>query len=81
TVANVTLAGYQALGDRIQFYLDEDTSRQGQNFFGKPVLAPAAAPDGSTVFVGLAPVIAAVVAKRLSQHRIRVVMPPTLAAG
>lgn len=70
-----------ALGDRVIFYLDEDESRQGRSFFGKPILAPRDAPPGSTVFVGLAPIIATVVARRLEAYGIKVVMPPDFAGG
>jgi len=67
-----------ALADQIDFYLDEDEERQGRYFFGKPVLHPEQAPHGSTVFVGLAPAIAAQIAERLRRLGLRTVLPPDL---
>jgi SAM-dependent methyltransferase len=66
------------LGDQIEFYVDEDTSRQGRDFFGKPVFGIADAPRDATVFVGLAPVIANLLAERLRENGFKVVVPPTL---
>jgi SAM-dependent methyltransferase len=69
-----------ALGGSIDFYIDEDQSRHAHSFFGKPVLGVAAVPAGSTVFVGLAPVIAGVVAERLTARGLASVPPPPLPA-
>jgi SAM-dependent methyltransferase len=76
SIAGTWLAG--ALGDRIGFHVDEDTSRIGRQFFGKPVVAPGAEPDGATVFLGLAPAVAAALATRLARPRLRLVRPPPL---
>jgi SAM-dependent methyltransferase len=64
-----------AAGDRISFYVDEDPGRQGRSFMGKPVLAPNEVPAGATVFVGLAPAIADVIAARLAALGLNVVGP------
>lgn len=78
SIAATWLSG--TVGNRIDFFLDEDTSRQGRSFMGKPILSPSAAPKGATVFVGLAPVIASVIAERLAAYDIQVVIPPGAAA-
>jgi len=48
-----------------QFFVDEDPHRLGRSHLGRPVLPPAAIPDGSTVYVALPPAIASGVADRL----------------
>ena len=70
-----------ALGERILFYVDEDQSRQGVDFFGKPVVAPSAIPAGVPVFVGLAPAVADVVTTRLKGIGIDAVGPADAAAA
>ena len=64
-----------ALSEYILFYVDEDQSRQGVDFFGKPVVAPGAVPVGAPVFVGLAPAVADVVTARLKGIGIDAVGP------
>jgi SAM-dependent methyltransferase len=56
---------YGALGDRVSFFVDEDASRVGGAYDGKPILPPAAAPAGSTVFMPFHPSAAASVYRRL----------------
>lgn len=73
SIAATWLAG--DLKDRIDFFVDEDESRQGGNFFGHPIIAPAKIADGATVFVGLAPAIASVVSARLDQNKVTVLLP------
>jgi SAM-dependent methyltransferase len=55
------------LGDRVGFFVDEDPSRIGQHHEGRPILAPAQVPAGSTVFVPLVPGVAEAVIARLSR--------------
>ncbi|WP_024517846.1 class I SAM-dependent methyltransferase [Bradyrhizobium sp. Tv2a-2] len=55
---------YGALRDRVSFFVDEDASRVGNAFEGVPILSPAQAPAGSTVFVPLHPDVARRVAGR-----------------
>ena len=49
---------YGALRDKVSFFVDEDMSRVGNSFEGIPILSPAQAPAGSTVFVPLLPEVA-----------------------
>lgn len=63
------------LGDRLKFFVDEEPTRVGKNHLGKPILAPSQVPQNSTLFVCLAPVQAERVAKRMSTHGFKVVVP------
>lgn len=68
---------YGALRDRVQFFVDEDTSRVGHRIDGKPVLAPSEVPTGSTIFVPLVERVAAHVVGRLAHIRANFVLPPS----
>lgn len=68
------------VGDQLDFFVDEDPSRIGRTFLGKPILAPQAAPAGATLFLGLAPVVAASLASRLAHLDLRLLQPPSLDA-
>lgn len=76
SIAATWLAG--ALTDRIMFHVDEDASRQGRTFFGKPIIAPADVPHGAVVFLALAPVVAELISTRLQPFDFSVVHPPLL---
>jgi SAM-dependent methyltransferase len=78
SIAATWLAG--ALAERIAFHVDEDTSRQGRDFFGKPVLAPESVPAGAVVFLAVAPAVAEAIAPRLRRLGLDPVLPPPLAA-
>lgn len=56
----------QELGEAVSFFVDEDASRQGMRFMGRPVLSPGDAPAESTVFVGIGGGLAEPVTQRLS---------------
>lgn len=75
SIAATWLAGQ--LREKISFFVDEDTSRQGREFFGRPVYAPDEVPTDSAIFVAAAPVIAKKLAARLN-HELgpRYVVPP-----
>lgn len=51
----------------IDFFVDEDPSRQRQHFMGRTVLSPSEVPAGAVVFVGIGGGVADSVAQRLSQ--------------
>ena len=57
---------YGELREAVDFFVDEDRSRVGRSYEGRPILAPAEAPAGSTVYIPLIPVVADNVAKRLA---------------
>ena len=68
------------LGDAVSFFVDEDTSRQGTELYGKPVFHPKDVAAGRIVFAGLIPPVAAAVAERLSVHDFEMRIPPELGA-
>ncbi len=49
---------FGSLEGQVQFFVDEDPSRVGRDFLGRPVYAPSALPQGSQVLIALAPVLA-----------------------
>lgn len=51
--------------DKVSFYVDEDSSRQGRKHFGKPIIAPGDVPQGMPVFICLSPALADSVARRM----------------
>jgi len=61
--------------DTVDFFVDEDPGRKGLTHCGKPILTPAEIPDASTVFVPLAPAVAASVHARLASARYSLVVP------
>jgi hypothetical protein len=67
-----------ALGKKIQFFVDEDESRVGRDYFGTPILAPAQVPAGATVFVCLEPNLAQAIAARHGDERRHYVVPPAV---
>lgn len=67
---------YGALGGQIDFFVDEDRSRIGRLYEGKPILAPQDAPVGSTVYIPLTPAVSAKVVARLAGVGARLVPPP-----
>lgn len=70
---------YGALRDRTAFFVDEDVTRIGRDFDGKPILSPADVPAGAVVFVPLVTVTANRVIERLHDFPIRLVAPPAMA--
>ncbi len=74
SIAATWLANY--LGDRVKYFVDEDPSRTGRPFMGKPVLAPGSVPDSSTVFIALAPKLASAIRERLSYLSLKFLQMP-----
>ena len=68
-----------ALDREILFYVDEDEERVGRQYFGVPIIAPAAIPSGATVFICLEPQLASAIAARHAGPDRRLVIPPPLA--
>jgi SAM-dependent methyltransferase len=77
SIAGMSL--YGAMRDQVEFFVDEDRTRIGQSFDGRPILGPEAAPAGATVYVPLAPPIARAVVARLSRFQARFEPPPDFA--
>ena len=72
---------YGSLRHRVDFFVDEDTTRIGRKYEGKPIFNPQEAPAGSNVYIPLAPSIARKVVDRLSVERARFVAPPPFAGA
>lgn len=51
--------------ENVAFYVDEDSSRQGREHFGRRIVAPGEVPRGLPVFICLSPALAANVAERM----------------
>jgi SAM-dependent methyltransferase len=68
---------YGALRGKVAFFVDEDPGRVGNSFEGIPILSPAQAPAGSTVFVPLLPEVAQRVVGRHTGLDVVYVEPPS----
>lgn len=66
------------LGDRVKFFVDEDTNRVGRSYMGKPVFLPSDVPESSLVYLALAPTLAASISERLGNYRWISIAPPAL---
>ncbi|MBI4575103.1 MAG: class I SAM-dependent methyltransferase [Planctomycetes bacterium] len=66
------------LGDRVGLFVDEDPCRAGRTHMGRPIVAPAAAPRGTPVYVALPQPQAQAVHDRLRARfeGLRLVVPP-----
>jgi hypothetical protein len=69
---------YGALRDKVDFFVDEDRSRVGQDFEGRPIRAPEEVPGGAAVFVPLANTTAERVIARLSGGNGEYLAPPPM---
>ena len=65
-----------ALGDRVDFFVDEDPNRVGRTHLGKPIYSPAQAPGDMDILMPMQPEGATVIAARLVPQRLRLVIPP-----
>ena len=79
SIAGVWIA--TGIDNKFDFYVDEDRSRIGRDYFGIPILAPADIPFGSTVFVCLEPKLAADIAARYSGNGRHFVVPSPVVAS
>lgn len=76
--AVAAMALYGANRDRVAFFVDEDPTRIGATYDGKPILAPSAVPREVPVFVALPPERARPLTRRLSEQGIRLISPPAV---
>ena len=60
------------------FFVDEDQSRPGKLFRGRPIYSPQQLPQGSRVFIGLPPKIAEQIRERLQHPGVEYFTPPPL---
>lgn len=67
------------LKGKIDFFVDEDSSRIGKQHLGLPIVAPADVSGDSTVYIALAPTVAKAIAQRLapSMRHVNWILPPS----
>lgn len=65
-----------ALGDRVQFFVDEDPNRIGRSHLGKPIYSPAQAPGDMDILMPMRPEVATVIAARLVPNQLKLTIPP-----
>ena len=70
---------YGPLRDKVDFFVDEDRSRVGQEFDGRPIRAPQDVPAGAAVFVPLGSGVAERVIARLRGGTAEYLAPPPMA--
>lgn len=69
---------YSLLEKNVDFFVDEDTTRVGQEHLGKPIYSPEMIPAGSNVFIALTPEIADKIVNRWSKLDVTLYTPPSL---
>ena len=60
----------------VDFFVDEDASRQHTKLFGRPVVSPKEVVEGSVVYLPFVPALASKIAARLNKAGISWVVPP-----
>lgn len=68
-----------ALGDKVQFFVDEDAHRVGREHMGRPIFGPRDAPKNSALLMPLRLDIAAGVKRRLAEFGLQLTIPPAVA--
>lgn len=74
SVASMWLFGQ--IEDSVDFFVDEDPSRQGTTLHGRPIYTPDEVPNNSLVYLALIPQVANAVAGRLSRPSVEYKAPP-----
>ena len=69
------------LGDKIEFFVDEDPSRRDATLFERPVYTPDTVPAGASVYILLIPPVARAVASRLARPQVTFHVPPEIGRG
>jgi SAM-dependent methyltransferase len=64
------------LGERVQFFVDEDPARAGTRYFNRPVLRPQDLRAGATIYMALPRGIAEDVTARLGRKDVDFLLPP-----
>ena len=60
----------------VDFFVDEDISRQGKTLFGRPVVSPSMVVPGSTVYMPFTPVLATKITAQLNSENVFWAIPP-----
>lgn len=69
---------YSLMDEQVDFFVDEDSHRIGQEHLGKPVYHPDSIPTDSHIFVALTPEIATNIVNRWSHLPATLHVPPSL---
>lgn len=69
---------YSVMDGKVDFFVDEDSHRIGQQHLGRPIYSPEKVPKGSHIFVALTPEIAANIVSRWSHLDVTLRVPPDL---
>jgi 2-polyprenyl-3-methyl-5-hydroxy-6-metoxy-1,4-benzoquinol methylase len=66
------------IGNKANFFVDEDPARIGKEHLGKPIVAPADIANGSLVYIALPHPLAGKIAERLNSldKKLRITVPP-----
>jgi 2-polyprenyl-3-methyl-5-hydroxy-6-metoxy-1,4-benzoquinol methylase len=64
------------LGERLQFYVDEDSSRQGNDHLGLPILSAKQVDPEALVFLAFPFPIAMKISRKLQDYDFRILLPP-----
>ena len=67
-----------ALAEDVDFFVDEDPNRIGQNYMGKKVIGPNEVPRKAVVFLALAPALAESISHRLINYQFKLISPPSI---
>ena len=76
SIAATWLCGQMA--DRVEFFVDEDTSRRGRTHLGRPIVSPEEAPSDAIVFMAMIPSIAENIRTRLAPLSLALMLPPAI---
>jgi 2-polyprenyl-3-methyl-5-hydroxy-6-metoxy-1,4-benzoquinol methylase len=74
-----TIAGtwvYAQIKDRLNFFVDEDTGRQGNTHLNLPILSPNQVESGSYLFLAFPYPIAHSIAKKYQKYPYNLILPP-----
>ena len=65
-----------ALGNKVSFFVDEDSNRIGRGYLGCPIYAPKDAPKDLALLIPLRTDIATAVSQRLAHFNLQCIIPP-----
>jgi 2-polyprenyl-3-methyl-5-hydroxy-6-metoxy-1,4-benzoquinol methylase len=74
-----TIAGtwvFSQLGNRLNFFVDEDVGRQGNTHLNIPILSPTQVPQGSKLFLAFPYAVAESIAHKYKDFDFEVILPP-----
>ena len=73
--SNAALWFYTEADERVDFFVDDDAQKVGNQFNGKPIISPSELNERHTVFVGLPPMVSSLILERHSTSTAKFVTP------